>query len=187
MHVLIVAFVRIYINYRCENILRHVIIEPIESSRYKRNRMYTRKLIAYLSVIALCVGCNYISDAVSGGGQDGVDTAKESNAISLSAIKEALETTKDPDEIVSSEPAGSLQGSAHVAAVNNIAAQVNARPKILYIVDDWGNTCAMQNSQYCEGYGVALVPADDGNINGLACGPGTAAGQMVVNYEWVSC
>ncbi|MDG2087485.1 MAG: hypothetical protein P8J68_01925 [Arenicellaceae bacterium] len=152
--------------------------------------MYSRRLIAYLSVIALCVGCNYISDAVSGGGQDGVDTAKESkesNAISLSAIKEALETAKDPDVIVSSEPAGSLQGSAHVAAVNNIAAQFNARPKILYIVDDWGNTCAMQNSQYCEGYGVALVPADDGNINGLACGPGTAAGQMVVNYEWVSC
>ena len=89
--------------------------------------------------------------------------------------------------IVSSEPAGSLQGSAHVAAVDNIATQLNARPKILNIVDDWGNTCAMQNSQYCEGYGVALVPADDGNINGLACGPGTAAGQMVVNYEWVSC
>ena len=156
--------------------------------------MCFRRLITYLLVTALCAGCNYISDAVSGGGQDSVDTAKDSVdtangsvTISLSDLKEVLEAAKDTDEVISTVAAGSLQGSAHVAAVDNIATQLNARPKIVNIVDDWGNTCAMQNSQYCEGYGVALVPADDGVINGLACGPGTAAGQMVVNYEWVSC
>jgi hypothetical protein len=152
--------------------------------------MYIRKLASYVFVMSLCAGCDYISDVASGGGQEGVDTAKEDNAISLADIKEVLEATKtpdDPDEITNLETAGTLQGSAHSAAVSNITALVNARPKILNIVDDWGNTCAMQNSEFCGGYGVALVPAHDENITGLACGPGTAVNQMVVNYEWVPC
>ena len=156
--------------------------------------MYISKLTSYLFVMSICTGCDYISNVASGGGQEGVDTAKEDSAISLADIKEVLEITKgpeDPDEITNLETAGTLQGSAHSAAVNNIAVLVNARineqPNILNIIDDWGNSCPMQNSEFCGGYGTALVPAHDENITGLACGSGTAVSQMVVNYEWVPC
>lgn len=156
--------------------------------------MYIKKLSLYLIVIFLCASCDYVSDVVSGGGQEGVEVAKDGaeitkdGALSLSeAVSQLLKDSKDPDETATSEPAGNLQGSAHVAAVNSIATQISARPKLLKIVDDWGNTCAMQNSEFCGGYGVALVPAHDERITGMACGPGTAVNQMVVNYEWVPC
>lgn len=158
--------------------------------------MYFSKLPIYLFVMFLCAGCDYISDVASGGGQEGVDSAKEDSAISLADIKEVLEATKgpdDPDEITNLETAGTLQGSAHSAAVNSIVAQVNERinsqPKILNIVDDWGTTCPLQNSEFCGGYGTALVPAHDAEHPppSWACGSGTAVGQMVVNYEWVPC
>lgn len=149
--------------------------------------MCLSRLLVYTTVVAMCASCEYISEVASGGGQQGVDSAKEDSEISLADINEVLEAIQGPEELTSSEPEGTLQGTTHAEAVDNIAEIINARPEILKIVDDWGNTCSMQNSEFCGGYGVALVPAHDDEITGLACGPGTAVGQMVVNYEWVPC
>lgn len=55
------------------------------------------------------------------------------------------------------------------------------------VIDDFGNSCRMENSTMCGGWGVALVPAHNDVITGLACGPGTAVGQWVQNFEWVPC
>jgi hypothetical protein len=52
------------------------------------------------------------------------------------------------------------------------------------IVDDYGATCQRENSTMCGGWGVALVAAE-GHLK--ACGPGTAVGQWVQDFEWVPC
>lgn len=52
------------------------------------------------------------------------------------------------------------------------------------IIDDYGNTCRMENSTMCGGWGVALVEAEGSRT---ACGPGTAVNQWVQNFEWVPC
>ena len=85
---------------------------------------------------------------------------------------------------------GSTDTGAATAAYAPPAAVATPEPEpepvelIRNVVDDWGTNCPMQNSTSCGGYGVALVP---GPPRGLACGPGTAVGQWVQNFEWVPC
>ena len=56
------------------------------------------------------------------------------------------------------------------------------------VVDDWGLTCVMENSEFCGGLGTALVPASDARVgNGMACGTGAAPNMWVQNFEWVPC
>ena len=158
--------------------------------------MRTINLVLLISACMGIAGCEYIANATSGGGKDGAELAKD--AVSADQVNDAVDAiNQDPnaqqqDEPLNMDNAGSVQNSSVSNTAHNVAGQIRFdienQPEISVIIDDWGNQCPRQNSEFCGGYGVALVPAHDAVVgSGMACGPGTAEGMMVVNYEWVNC
>ena len=149
--------------------------------------MYFTKMTAYAAIVLLCIGCNYISDLTSGGGQgEGADFAKDEGIV-LAVDAADTQGTTDQDEIGNLETSGNVQNEVYAGSLSNLVTKINQLPKVVIVIDDWGQQCPLQNSEYCGGHGGALVPAHDENITGFACGHGAYPNEMVVNYEWVDC
>ena len=145
--------------------------------------MYFTKIITYTVVIMLCAACNYISDLTSGGGQDeGVDLAKDEEIV---LAVDAADTQEATDQNM--ETSGNAQNEGFASTLNNMVTEINQVPEIIIVIDDWGQSCPLQNSEFCGGHGGALVSAFDDHISGFACGSGSFPNEMVVNYEWVAC
>ena len=141
--------------------------------------MYFTKITAYAAIALLCIACNYVSDLTSGGGHDeGAD-----EGIVLAA--DAVGTQQATDQNL--ETAGNAQNETFASSLNNMVTEITEIPKIAMVIDDWGQQCPLQNSEFCGGYGSALVSAHDDTITGLACGSGAFQNEMVVNLEWVPC